>query len=315
MLAFRQLDSCRLRFLRQALDDPDAQDCGRCDRCCHKGEPDYGLDETTIAAAHVLLRGSDVILEPRKQWPSGLDEPSGKLAPDLRPEQGRALARLGDGGWDSVIEKLFTQAEAGQPYEIPDDLVLSFAGVLKRWNWPMRPTWICPVPSRRRPSLISDFADAIGELGVLPVHHALQRTGHGGWQADQSNSAHQVSNVWGHLEVHQQNLPASPHLDGPVLLLDDEATSRWTLTICSVLLRSAGTGPVLPAVLPYFDGLKYAGDPVPVQSGRESPIRSIREVCLCDDPVSPFAFAGSIVVVSSWTIFFGQYCYYLLFFV
>ena len=249
MLAFRQLETCRLRFLREALDDPDAEDCGRCDRCREQNEPLYELDDSLVAAAQVLLRGSDVVIEPRRQWPSGLDEPRGKLRPELRAEKGRALARLGDGGWDSVIEELFAKAEAVDTGEVPDDLIRSLAGVLKRWDWSARPVWICPVPSRRRQSLVSGVADAIGELGKLPVFHSLQRVGVGGWQADQSNSAHQVSSVWGRLVIDEVNLPPSDYLDGPVLLVDDEADSRWTLTICSFLLRSAGAGPVLPMVL------------------------------------------------------------------
>ena len=38
-------------------------------------------------------------------------------------------------------------------------------------------------------------------------------------------------------------------LDGPVLLIDDECDSRWTLTVAAHLLGEAGAGPVLPLVL------------------------------------------------------------------
>ena len=33
MLAYVATDGCRMRFLREQLDDPDAVDCGRCDNC------------------------------------------------------------------------------------------------------------------------------------------------------------------------------------------------------------------------------------------------------------------------------------------
>jgi ATP-dependent DNA helicase RecQ len=38
-------------------------------------------------------------------------------------------------------------------------------------------------------------------------------------------------------------------LDGPVLLVDDVASSRWTLTVAAQALRGAGADAVLPFVL------------------------------------------------------------------
>ncbi|NNE72402.1 MAG: ATP-dependent DNA helicase RecQ [Acidimicrobiales bacterium] len=245
MLAFRDLRTCRLRFLREALDDAEAGDCGRCDNCLGLDTAPPPLDPLLVAAASELLRGGDAIIEPRKLWPSGLDEPKGKIGPDLRAEAGRALCRLGDGGWDPVVTELF--ADPSQP--LPDDLVRSIAGILKRWDWPARPTWICPIPSRRRAPLINAAADALGQLGKLPVHRALHRVAEGGWQSEQANSAHQVANVWGRIAADTGGLPDADVLAGPVLLLDDEADSRWTLTVCAAILRTAGSGPVLPFVL------------------------------------------------------------------
>lgn len=115
------------------------------------------------------------------------------------------------------------------------------------------------MPSRRRASLIDGVAERLGSLGNLPVHRALVPADAGsdapagfGYQADQANSAHQVANVWGRFSVDAVALSAvqgSGGLEGPVLLIDDEAHSRWTLTVAGHLLREAGTGPVLPFVL------------------------------------------------------------------
>ena len=33
MLDYLDTDECRMRFLREQLDDPEAADCGRCDNC------------------------------------------------------------------------------------------------------------------------------------------------------------------------------------------------------------------------------------------------------------------------------------------
>ena len=278
MLAFGPLETCRLRFLREALDDAEAVDCGRCDVCLGQDMAVSELDPSLVAAAHALLRGDDVIIEPRRLWPSGLGNPSGKIAPDRQLLPGRALSRLGDGGWGSVVERMFAAAESvganpdlvagpglatsenasvadvripvpGMEASEMEDLVRSIAGILKRWDWPARPTWICPVPSRRRGPMINEICAAIGSLGNLPVHPALVRVAEGAWQADQANSAHQVTNVWGKLAVDQAAFPDSDVLRGPVLLVDDEADSRWTLTVCADQLVEAGAAQVLPFVL------------------------------------------------------------------
>jgi len=150
MLAWADLETCRLRFLRDSLDDAELEDCGRCDRCTgHSWQNDP--DPTLVAKASVHLQGGDLIIGQRKQWPTRLDEPKGRIAAEHQVAPGRALARLGDGGWDATVEGLFTLARNGHPFELTPDLVRACAGVLKRWDWEQRPTWICPMPSRRSP--------------------------------------------------------------------------------------------------------------------------------------------------------------------
>lgn len=252
MLAWADLDGCRLRFLRASLDDEEATDCGRCDRCTgHTWQS--APDPTMVAKASVHLQGGDVVVEPRKQWPTRIEEPKGRISADLQHEPGRALARLGDGGWDATAEGLLTLARNGHPFDLSDDLVRGCAAVLKRWDWAQRPTWICPMPSRRTGQLIDAIADALGALGKLPVHRAL--TGDSSdlapldqFQADQANSAHQVLNVWHRLAVDRDELPTDAPA-GPVLLIDDEIDSRWTMAVAAYRLRKAGSGPVLPFAL------------------------------------------------------------------
>jgi len=248
MLAFADRPGCRLRFLREALDDPTVghegpADCGRCDRCLGT-TPALDLDPELVAEAGRHLRSGDVGIEPRRQWPSGLDEPKGRIPAERQARWGRALCRLGDGGWGPVIDEVL----AGDRL-LHEDMVRAVAAVLKRWDWEARPTWICPVPSRRRPALVDRLCSGLAQIGSLPVHRALVRDGEGGFQADQANSAHQVANVWGRLVVDPAALPEAALLGGPVLLVDDECDSRWTLTVAAHVLQAAGSGPVLPLVL------------------------------------------------------------------
>ena len=240
---------CRLRYLRDLLDDDEADDCGRCDRCLAAtgAEPRFTAEvPSDVAAARDHLRSGDVGIEPRRQWAPSLDEPKGKIKPDRQAKWGRALSRVGDGGWGPEVAGLLD----GSIAQLSPELLNGIVGVLKRWDWEVRPGWVCPVPSRRNATLINAVANEIGRLGKLPVHHALERDGTAGFQEDQSNSAYQLSNVWGRLSVVPGALPTSePCWNLPVLLVDDTVASRWTVTVAAHSLQEAGSGPVLPFAL------------------------------------------------------------------
>lgn len=239
---------CRLRYLRDLLDDAEADDCGRCDRCYAAAGKQVRFDASPpvgAVEARDYLRGTDVGVEPRRQWAPNLDEPKGKISPDRRAAWGRALCRLGDGGWGPEVSSLLD----GSSSQISPELINGIVGVLKRWDWETRPGWICPMPSRRNAKVINAIASEIGRLGTLPVHPVLVHDGEGGTQAEQANSAFQLANVWGRLSIDQHQLPDAPLLTTPVLLVDDSADSRWSLTVAAFVLQGAGTGPVLPFVL------------------------------------------------------------------
>ncbi len=248
MLAWAALDGCRLRFLRASLDDVEAADCGRCDNCLGSQRWQVDPDPDRVTAADGLLRGGDVVVEPRRQWPTGLSDRKGKIPADRQLQVGRSLARVGDGGWGPTIEELIRACDRADPVTVPDAVVTAVAALLKRWPWEERPTWICPMPSRRRFELIDGLAGALSSLGKLPVHRALVDIGPSDatFQSEQENSAHQVRAVVERFAL-ADPAPAAPL--GPVLLIDDETSSRWTLTVAGDLLASAGYGPVLPLVL------------------------------------------------------------------
>lgn len=107
------------------------------------------------------------------------------------------------------------------------------------------------MPSRRRAALVGHIAEALGTLGKLPVHRALIDADHTGraFQSAQDNSAHQVSNVWGRFAIDPAALPDSEVPAGPVLLVDDEVDSRWTMTVAAWQLTGAGAAAVLPFAL------------------------------------------------------------------
>ena len=190
MLAYAGLDECRLRFVRESLDDAEAADCGRCDRCLGS-EPPVAPPSELVEEARRHLSGADVEVEPRKQWPSGLDEPKGRIKPDRQARRGRALSRLGDGALGAQVDALLD----GSSRELSPAILRGLIDVLRRWDWEQRPTWVCPMPSRSNQQLIDVVADTISKSGKMPVVLATRsgrrRRGSAGRSVEQRSSGRQ----------------------------------------------------------------------------------------------------------------------------
>ena len=106
------------------------------------------------------------------------------------------------------------------------------------------------MPSRRRPQLVTSLAEAIAGIGRLDLLPALDLAGGGPTSGPGGNSAYRLAGTWGRFAVGDDLAGALDRLDGaPLLLLDDLADSRWTLTVAGRALRQAGAGEVLPLVL------------------------------------------------------------------
>jgi ATP-dependent DNA helicase RecQ len=121
--------------------------------------------------------------------------------------------------------------------------------VLRTWAWAERPVAVASVPSRRRPQLVSSLAAGIGELGRLPYLGALDLVDGGPVGEPGGNSAFRLANTWGRLGLGDDLRSRLSGIPGPLLLVDDVADSRWTLTVAGALLREAGSPAVLPLVL------------------------------------------------------------------
>ena len=113
------------------------------------------------------------------------------------------------------------------------------------WQPVPAPEWVTSIPSLRDPETVPRFAARLAEALGLPYREALRKIKQTGAQKTMQNNAQQVANVVDAFQaVHEAVLPGRP-----VLLFDDIVNSRWSLTVCGVLLREAGSGPVMPAVL------------------------------------------------------------------
>ena len=239
MAAFGADGRCLMRALQEELDDPEPRDCGRCAVCAGPrfAEP---LDPELVRAAALHLRAKPLLLEVKKMAPSE-DGAMRKIPEDVRAEEGRALARLGDGGWDPLVQ---SGRRAGR---FDDELVAAAAEAVRAWGAPI--AWVTAVPSQRSGALVPDFAARLAAALGLPWAAALERTGDGPPQREMANSAQQVANVRGKFAVGGE-LPA-----GPCLLVDDVRFSGWTLAMLAGQLRRRGAPAVYPLALATASGL------------------------------------------------------------
>ncbi len=236
MAAYASSTTCRMVQLRTQLDDPDAAVCGRCDACAGTTWT-VELPSALVAAALTHLRRGDQVLEPRLRWPGGgAGLPTGNIRVGERVEPGRLLCVEGDGGWGSVVR------EARQTGVAPIELLHATEELVRRWSPQPWPSWISFVPSAAS-TVPADLAAALGEVLGLAVVDAVARVTPRPPQATMDNSAQQLANV---LDAFAVTVDVPP---GPVLLVDDVAGSRWTVTVVGALLRRAGAGPVHPLVL------------------------------------------------------------------
>jgi ATP-dependent DNA helicase RecQ len=231
---------CLMRYIARSLDDHDAPErCGRCRNCTgsnSKFQPDAGA----IARAQQFLRhGKPLTFEPRKRWPAGL--PGFTKTTDIRVNApGLALCSYYDEGYGSQVRAVRAN---GDRY---DDGLLKASVEALQGHWReggTNPDVIVPVPSLRRPGLVEDFAARLAKAVNVPLREALEHVDPHDPQADMRNSFQQASNLLDRFRV------TEPLRGERVLLVDDVADSKWTLTVLGDLLQRRGAGAVIPFVL------------------------------------------------------------------
>jgi len=201
------------------------------------------LDQSLVREAIDFLRKSNLTIEPRQIWASGglrRYGVRGRIPVELRAQEGRALCRWGDGGWGNLVRR--GRLSDGR---YSDELVDACAELFREWNPTPGPTWVTCIPSLRHPELVPDFARRLAVKLGLPFHVMLAKTRQTAEQKSLANSVQQARNIDGSMAICVERLPRR----GPVILVDDTADSRWTLTIAAWLMRRFGSGEVWPLVL------------------------------------------------------------------
>ena len=248
MLDYEQLPPgvCRMVFLAHALDDDEAQPCGRCDTCAEPWFP-RDVSQSALSEAKDSLDRVGLEIGPRKQWPTGLDALGiglkGKLRAEALAQPGRALARLSDLGWGTPVR----ESLQGEDAEVSEQLVRGAIRVLAEWGWSRRPDVVVSMPSRKHPVLVDSLAQSLARVGQLPYAGALDWAEGGPTSTPDTNSAFRLAGLLGKFAVSRE---LAERINGAsVLLVDDEVVSRWTLTVAARELRGAGAAEVLPFAL------------------------------------------------------------------
>lgn len=239
---------CLMKFLCMELDSPsDEPFCNHCANCRPSEALPAICDLETLQEAARFLNKSELPIAPRKQWADSATasaafgvEAKKAIPTELLMEQGISLSVYGAGGLGRLVPKGKYQTH---PPRFSDELVSESAELLGRWKPDRLPTWITCIPSRRSPTLVSDFARRLAAKLSLPFVEALVKSKDTPPQKDMENSAFQQNNLIEAFEV-VGDVPT-----GPCLLVDDMVDSRWTFTIAAAMLRRAGVSAVIPFAL------------------------------------------------------------------
>jgi ATP-dependent DNA helicase RecQ len=153
-------------------------------------------------------------------------------------EFGLCLTLQGEDDWFEIGRMKY------QLGSFEESIVHSAADQLRLFVEVNQISWICPIPSKRHPLLVADFAKRLAHELRLDFTQALHAKDLHQSQKSLNNSYFQARNLDGAFEVEVQEVKSSN-----VLLVDDFVDSRWTVTVAGALLRQAGSGLVFPYAL------------------------------------------------------------------
>ena len=232
---------CLMEYLRNALDDPASEPCGKCANCVGSPIVSPDIDRAIGITATQYLKHSEFVFKHKIQVAANafpIYGFRGNLPANLQASDGRILSRWGDAGWGGLVEH---DKHAGS---FRQELVDAAAEMIaQRWQPNPAPQWVTCVPSLNHPELVPDFAQRLAAKLGLPFFAVISKTLDNAQQKFQQNRYHQCRNLDGAFAVAVQ-FPA-----GPMLLVDDVIDSGWTVTVLAALLRQQGCEAVYPVSL------------------------------------------------------------------
>ncbi len=240
---------CYMKFIAQQLNDPGPKCCGKCNNC--RGiEESLFVDETLLNNAKLFINTPYKInsslneILPRKQVPNGNSTLS-NIPEHLRNRVGYFLSKYNQGYGKIVADDKYKK---GCFSGILIDAMCEMTNYLVKNGKLLRANAIVYVPSLNRPNLVRDFAFALSERLRIPCFDALVKTSNTPQQKTMQNSFQQYNNVNSSFAINQFAVPQIRGKD--IFLVDDMVDSRWTLTVCGLILyRQACVSSVTPLAL------------------------------------------------------------------
>lgn len=239
MMNYIETSQCKMQFLQEALDDDNAQPCGKCSSCLGEAALMPTINEDLINQASIFLKNAYIPIKIKKQVAANAFLEygfRGNLPIELQAQEGRVLSRWGDAGWGKIVER------NKHHNHFSDNLVDAMVEMIQHWQPNPFPQWVCCVPSNRHVDLVPNFARRVAEKLGLPFYEAIVKQKNNEPQKQQENRFHQCKNLDGVFSI-------VDYVDTPVLLIDDAVDSGWTLAVLAALLQQAGSGVVYPVAL------------------------------------------------------------------
>ena len=235
MLNFIQTDGCYSKYIVNCLDDKTTENCGICKNCIGHEEFSSVVSKESLRKAVAFLEKVLLPIEPRVRWAK--TDLSGQTRIDMPNEEGICLSIYGEQGYGAMVKNGKYETK-----KFCDSLVEKSANVLRKLISEKGISQLAYVPSLRS-DVVKDFAFRLAAKLGIPCIDVIQKNA-AKMQKEMENSSFQCSNA-----QKSFSLRDGTSLSGSILLVDDVVDSKWTLTVCGYLLRTAGAEHVYPYAL------------------------------------------------------------------
>ena len=248
MVDYERTDACRMAFLQECLDDDTAAPCGRCDGCAGPWYPTDVPDRVRRRRPRAAGPGSASTSTPGPSGPPGWTGSGSRSRAGSPPRRRCCAGGPSPGCPTSAGGSGCARCSARTPRPPPSSCGPAC---------PCSPSGAGPsgrsassrCPRAARPQLVGSLAAGLAEIGRLRFLGTLDLAHDGPTGEMGGNSAYRLAGVWERLVVGPELAAALADCPGPVLLVDDVVSSRWTLTVAGRALRLAGAPGVLPFAL------------------------------------------------------------------
>ena len=185
--------------------------------------------------AALLLRSRPLVIDAKKMAPDE-DGAMSKLPEDVRAEEGRALARLGDGGWDPRVQAGLREGR------FSDELVTAAADLVRAWAIPAR------LGGRR--ARRGAAGDLVPDLARRLAGRARPAVRAGARARARPPAAARDGQLGPAGRQRARRVPvAGDPPPGACLLVDDLRFSGWTLAMVAASSAAAAPAAVYPLAL------------------------------------------------------------------